>query len=197
MIEALVGKSGIPLALVIDQAGTYLVLSTLGMLAMGIYCEGKTSPAAVLKKISTFPPFIAMALAVLLLDVQYPLWVEATFKRFGDMLAPLALMSVGMQMRLADFQNNQRALAAGLGFKLLVAPSIILACLNGIEGHIDPSSSRVILLESAMGPQIGAGIVATQNNLNPSLVAIMIGVGVPLCLITVPLWSMALTWLGH
>jgi predicted permease len=196
MIEALVGKAGIPLALVIDQAGTYLVLSTLGMLAIGIYCEGRTSPVDILKKISTFPPFIAMVLAALLLDVQYPAWVESTFKRFGDMLAPLALMSVGMQMRLADFQNNQRALAAGLGFKLLVCPTIILACMSGIQVPMDAASSRVILLESAMGPQIGAGIVATQNNLNPSLVTMMIGLGVPLCLVTVPLWSVALTRFG-
>jgi predicted permease len=40
-----------------------------------------------------------------------------------------------------------------------------------------------------MPPMIGAGIVATQAKLDPSLVSLMIGIGIPLAFFTVPAWS--------
>ena len=196
MIEALQGKEGFPFALVIDQAGTYMVLSTLGMLAVSVYCANSNSGAQIAKKIYTFPPFIAMCLAFLLMDTEYPVWLSETLKRLGDMLAPLALLSVGMQIRLGDFVGNKRALAVGLGFKLLVCPVIVLIGFWAFQIEVNKLSSHVILLESAMGPAIGAGIVASQNELNPSLVALMVGVGVPLCLVTVPIWSFGMSLAG-
>jgi predicted permease len=196
MVEALQGKGGIPYALVIDQAGTYMVLSTLGMLVVSLYCSTASSPSQILKKIYTFPPFIAMCLAFLVMDMSYPIWLVATLKRLGEMLAPLALLSVGMQIRLGDLVDNKRALAVGLTFKLLMCPAMVLMGFWLLQIEVNKLSSHVILLESAMGPAIGAGIVASQNSLNPALTSLMIGVGVPLCLITVPAWSYGMTFVG-
>jgi predicted permease len=196
MVEALQGKGGIPYALVIDQAGTYMVLSTLGMLVVSLYCSTASSPSQVFKKIYTFPPFIAMCLAFLVMDMSYPIWLVATLKRLGEMLAPLALLSVGMQIRLGDLVDNKRALAVGLTFKLLMCPAMVLIGFWLLHIEVNKLSSHVILLESAMGPAIGAGIVASQNSLNPALTSLMIGVGVPLCLITVPAWSYGMTFVG-
>ena len=196
MIEALQGKEGIPFALVIDQAGTYMVLSTLGMLAVSVYCAKGSTAKEIGMKIITFPPFIAMCTAFVLMDAQYPAWVTADLKRLGDMLAPLALLSVGMQIRLGDIVGNKAALASGLAFKLILCPVMVLIGFWLFEVEINRLSSHVIVLESAMGPAIGAGIVAAQNDLNPSLVSLMIGVVVPLCLLTVPIWSFALKAAG-
>jgi predicted permease len=193
MIEALQGTAGVPIALVTDQAGTYMVLSTLGMLAVSVYCAKNSSATEIVKKIFTFPPFIAMCFAVLLMDVSYPVWMEATLKRLSDLIAPLALLSVGMQIKLADFAGNKTALATGLAFKLLLCPLFVLLGFWIFQIDIGKSSSQTILFESAMGPAIGAGIVAAQNELNPALVSLMIGVGVPLCLLTVPMWSLGMS----
>jgi malate permease and related proteins len=43
-----------------------------------------------------------------------------------------------------------------------------------------------------MGPQIGGAIVAIQHGLNPPLVSLMVGVGITLSFITLPLWSQLL-----
>ncbi len=51
---------------------------------------------------------------------------------------------------------------------------------------------RVTLFESAMGPQIGGAIVATQNGLNPPLISLMVGIGITLSFLTLPLWWYAL-----
>jgi len=43
-----------------------------------------------------------------------------------------------------------------------------------------------------MAPMIGAGIVAMQYKLNAPLVSLMLGIGIPLSLMTVPAWWYAL-----
>ena len=50
-------------------------------------------------------------------------------------------------------------------------------------------ASRVTLIESAMPPMIGAGIVAAQARLDSELVSLMIGIGIPLAFVTVPAWN--------
>jgi hypothetical protein len=52
-------------------------------------------------------------------------------------------------------------------------------------------AGHVTVIESAMPPMIGAGIVASQAKLDPGLVSLMIGIGIPLAFSTVPAW----TWL--
>jgi predicted permease len=44
------------------------------------------------------------------------------------------------------------------------------------------------VIEAAMLPMIGAGIVASQANLAPRLVSMMIGVGIPLGVLTAAAW---------
>jgi hypothetical protein len=44
------------------------------------------------------------------------------------------------------------------------------------------------MLESAMPPMLGASIIAMDHDLEPDLVAVLIGVGVPLSMLTAWLW---------
>ncbi|WP_228125271.1 AEC family transporter [Candidatus Methylospira mobilis] len=66
-----------------------------------------------------------MVLALALIPVEYAPWFSAMLKRLGDTLAPLALLSVGLQLRLGHVAKHRRNLAIGLGFKLLLAPLAI------------------------------------------------------------------------
>jgi predicted permease len=75
----------------------------------------------------------------------------------------------------------------GLGFKLLAAPAILILIYFGGFGWTG-LNMRITLFESAMGPQIGAAIVATQYGLNPALVTMMVGIGTLLAFATVPAW---------
>jgi malate permease and related proteins len=76
---------------------------------------------------------------------------------------------------------------AGLLFKLVLAPVLILflfAALFGAEGPV----MRVTVLEAAMAPMIGASIVAMDHDLDPPLVTLMLGIGIPLSFLTLPVW---------
>jgi predicted permease len=50
----------------------------------------------------------------------------------------------------------------------------------------------VTIFEAAMGPQIGGAIVAMQYGLSASLITLMVGVGIALSFLTLPLWYFGL-----
>jgi predicted permease len=61
---------------------------------------------------------------------------------------------------------------------------MILAKLLDGTGPI----TRITIFEAAMAPQIGAAIVAMEHKLDPPLVTLMVGIGIPLSFLTLPLW---------
>jgi malate permease and related proteins len=187
MIETFYGKEHLGLGILIDQLGTYMVLSTLGILIAVTYAAGAVSPAAIARKILRFPPFQAVLLALALKPLDYPGGLEVVLGKLGGTLAPLALVSVGYQLRLAELRGRFAALSAGLAFKLVMGPALVLALFAGALGAGGPHI-QVTIFEAAMAPQIGASIVALEHKLDPPLVTLMVGIGIPLSFLTLPLW---------
>lgn len=188
MIETFYGAEYLGLGILIDQLGSYFVLSTLGILVASIYASGRTvSVMAIVRKIAFFPPFQAFVLAFLLMPMEYPSWLTELLKRLGSTLVPLALVSVGYQMRLSAVRGRSKGLAVGLGFKLLLGPALILLLFAGVFGADGPVL-RVTVFEAAMAPMIGASIVAIEHELDPPLMTLMVGVGIPLSFLTLPAW---------
>ncbi len=188
MIETFYGSQGIVLGILIDQMGTYLVLSTLGIMVAALYGQGaRLSVAAVAKKVGTFAPFIALMIALLLLPFEYPEWLTVLLRALSAMLVPLALLSVGFQIQWSAVRGKMSELAIGLGFKLIVAPALIALLFGGVFGARG-EAIQIAIFEAAMAPQIGASIVALEHDLDPPLVTLMVGVGIPLSLISLPVW---------
>lgn len=187
MIEAYYGQQGIASGIVVDQLGSFLVLSTLGITVAGIYSSGRPTAAEIVRRIVLFPPFIALAVALLLIPLEYAPWFTALLKRLGDTLAPLALLSVGLQLRLGHISEHKRNLAIGLGFKLLLAPLMIYLLyvpLAGAHGQ----AIQVTLFEAAMPPMITAAIIASEHDLDPELATLMVAVGLLVSFVTLGGW---------
>jgi predicted permease len=187
MIGAFYGDEHLGLGILIDQLGSYMVLSTLGILVAVTYAAGDASPMAVARKIAKFPPFQAVVLALALKPIDYPAGAEIVLGKLGATLAPLALVSVGYQLRLADLRGRIAALSAGLAFKLVMGPALIMALFTGALGA-GGTVIQVTIFEAAMAPMIGASIVALEHKLDPPLVTLMVGIGIPLSFLTLPLW---------
>ena len=139
------------------------------------------------RKIATFAPFQALLLAFVLRPLEFPEGVESMLNRLGGTLAPLALVSVGYQLRLSDIKGRLQPLALGLLFKLVVGPLIVALVLVKALGASGPLM-QVTIFEVAMASQIGGAIVAIDNKLDPQLVTLMVGIGIPLSFLTLPLW---------
>lgn len=187
MIESFYGASGMPIGIMIDQLGTYLVLSTIGILTICYYSEAAVTSREITMRIVTFPPLIALIVAAALMPFDYPAWLTSVLARLGGTLAPLALVSVGLQLRLGALTGNRGPLAMGLGYKLILGPLLIALVYVGLFG-LHGQTTRVTLFESAMAPQIGGAIVAIQYGLNAQLITLMVGVGTILSFATLPLW---------
>jgi predicted permease len=191
MIETFYGRNGIAIGILIDQLGTYLVLSTLGIVIASTYSAGANSAGDILKRVFTFPPLLALLLALGLMHVEYPHWVDDVLRRLGDMLSPLALVSIGLQLRLDQLRGNKSPLVLGLSFKLLLAPLLLAILYIGVM-RVSGEVIRITLFEAAMGPQIGGAIVAIQHGLNPPLITLMVGIRIVLSFLTLPAWWYAL-----
>lgn len=188
MIETFYGPQFLGLGILIDQLGSYLVLSTLGILVASIYSSGHAINAkAVIRKIVLFVPFQAFVLALLLMPFEYPVWIDDLLKRLGATLVPVALVSVGYQLQLSHVRGKVQPLIVGLLFKLVVGPALILLLFAGVL-RAQGQMLSVTVFEAAMGPMIGASIVAMDHELDPLLVTMMVSIGIPLSFLTVPAW---------
>ncbi len=192
LLEALIGHHAIPIGILIDQPGSFLVLSTLGIMVAAAFSGNKVTIKFVLKRIFTFPPFIALLLSVLwfLADLKgHDLCVDS-FDKIASTLVPLALFSVGLQLKLDINVLRKRwmPLTIGLCFKLLVLPAFFAFFYMKVLGRND-LATQVSVLESAMATMITSAIVASEFNLDNEIANLMVGIGIPLSLITVPLWN--------
>jgi len=191
MIECFFGREHLGVGILIDQLGTYVVLSTVGLLLAATLSAGELTLRAVMRRIFSFPPFLAVLLALATTSLTLPHALEGAFARLGDTLAPLALFSVGYQLRLGALRSRWRPLAAGLGYKLVAGPLLVLAVFAWVWG-LDGSATRIAVFEAAMAPMIGGAIVAIEHKLDEELATLMLGVGIPLSFLTLPLWSVLL-----
>lgn len=187
MVEAFYGKEGLTTAIIADQLGSFFALSVLGITVAGIYSSGRPTATQIIKRIALFPPFISLCIALLLIPIEYADWFSMLLKRLGDTLAPLALLSVGMQLRLGHIAEHKRNLALGLGFKLFLAPlAIYLLYVQMLGAH--GLSMQVTLFEAAMPPMITAAIVASEHDLDPPLANLMVAIGLILSFFTLTGW---------
>ncbi|MCJ8163481.1 AEC family transporter [Pontibacter sp. E15-1] len=189
VIEALYGAEGLKTAILIDQPGTFVVLSTFGVALAAIFSKGQPDVKAITRKVLLFPPFLCFFLALLLnvLHISFPDEIKDVLQRLGSTVTPLALVSVGMQLRIERRSRHWGFLVLGLTFQLVLAPLLIyLLYVKGMR--ISGRLAQISVLEAAMAPMISASIVAASYGLKPRLANMMVGIGIPLSFLTLAVW---------
>lgn len=186
MIEALRGQEALKLAVVADQLGSFLAFSIGGTIVTAIYTGTHTHPAATLRNVLLFPPFVCLvAGAIAGFFGGWPEPVDLVLQRLGATLVPVALFSVGLRLRFEFHRELASAIAGSLLWKLVMAPLVVF--LVGVALAVEQEIRDVAVLEGAAGPMISAAILAEQRNLEPQLARTVLGIGILLSLVTVPL----------
>jgi malate permease and related proteins len=186
LIDALRGQEGLRLALVADQAGTFIMLAVGGTLVAAIYSGGHVSTGTIARKLFWFPPFVSLMLGFVVGAVGgWPGALDTVLERIGGTLVPIALFSVGLQLRLVFGRGRLAPIALGLGWKLAAAPAIV--ALAGVALGVAGMVHTISVLQAAMAPMISAAILAGQNDLEPDLANTVLGAGILLSFVTVPL----------
>ncbi len=183
VISAYFGTEALAYVMVYDQMGSFLALSVYGSIIVALYGHGEGFNAfRIAKKIALFPPFVALVCALVLPLGEYPQPLHALLSRLADTIVPLALVAVGLQLRLRLPKSQLQPFGWALGAKLLLSPLLAAAAL----GLFNPSQTlyAVTVMEAAMGPMITAGALASMAGLNPRLSSAIVGYGTLLCLLT-------------
>jgi len=192
MMQALHGSEGLTLAVVADQLGCFPLLASAGVAVAAWYSGKSPQPAMIARRILTFPAFLALVVGGIAGALGgWPPVFDSVFAPIGATLTPLALFSVGLQFKFHLGERQLPALLLGLGWKLALAP---LAALGlGVAAGVGGLTLTVGVLQAAMAPMISAAILADEHKLEPTLANTILGAGIVLSLITIPLGNL---WLG-
>lgn len=204
LLEALIGPHAIATGILVDQPGSSLTLSTLGIAVAAFYSGAKITPSYMIRRVCTFPPFIALVASALWFmgwGHSHPESLDAFFPAFDKIaatLVPLALFSVGFQLSFESkvFKQRWLPLTVGLCFKLVFIPLFFMGLYMKIFNHND-LATHVTVIESAMASMITSAVVAAEFNLDAEIANLMVGVSIILSLITVPLWNFFLSPYFH
>lgn len=191
MLQALHGQAGLSLAVVADQLGTFPLLSSAGIVVASIYAGRSPNVGLIVRRILTFPAFVALVVGIVVGALGgWPDALHSVLAPIGATLTPLALFSVGMQFRFQLEREQAGALAWGLGWKLVLVP--LLCWLIGRALGVGGLVLTVGVLQAAMAPMISAAILADEYELDPRLANALLGAGIVLSLLTIPLGNLLL-----
>lgn len=195
MVQALLGAQALPYAVVYDQFGTFVMLSTLGLVVLARY-GGEHPPTRreIALRIARFPPMWALAFGLTLMPEQPPAWIASALERLAGVLLLLVMLAVGLTIQLRLPRDEIAPLATGLLLKLALLPALSLGLALGVGLRGDVL--QVAVLESAMPPMITAAALAISHGLAPRLAAALVGYGIVLSLATLPAWTFLLQRLG-
>ncbi len=192
LVQALLGEDALAYAVVYDQLGTFLLLSTFGLYVVARHAGDAPPDARTMAlRMLRFPPLWALAIALVAMPAQPPAWLDAMLQRLADALLPLAMLAVGLALKLKLPRDEMAPLAVGLGLKLVAMPLLAFAGVAAI-GMASPAR-EVVVLESGMPAMISAAALAGAHGLAPRLAAALVGYGILLAMATLPAWR----WILH
>lgn len=189
IIEFFWGTEGLSTALLIDQGGSYLLVSSLSVVVGTLYSEKEGDLKKIPWKIISFPPFLFLMIAVgmSILKIPTPDFLLPLLGGIGKTMAPIALLAISLKFNWEPQSLRSRFFWMGMGYRLLLAPLIIWL----VYQFFLPKESlelRVTVLESGMAPMITGSIVAINFDLNPKLASQLSGLGMPISLLTLFIW---------
>ncbi|MBT0810308.1 AEC family transporter [Litoribacter ruber] len=189
IIEALYGSEGLKIAFLIDQPGSFLIVSSLAVVVAGIYGDRQLRKRDIGRKILMFPPFIFffIGLSMSLAEITFTGHAQEFLQLLGWTLSPVALLAVGMQVNLNVDELKEKKLWAGLAFSLLVAPLAVMGIIGPLL-DFDGLIYQVMVMEAAMPSMITASIVAISYHLNPRLASLMVSLGILISAVTLTMW---------
>ncbi len=187
LIAAFYGEQYLSIAIICDQT-MFLMLSTMGIIAAlkGGSKSGKISSRFILKRLFTFPPFLGCISALVLSQFFNLDFAEPLFDKLAATVAPLALFSVGLQLKFNGWRKLIPQISISMLYKLILAPLcvLVLALVFGIKEDI----AKISIFEAAMPTVITSSIIAEQFSLNTKLVNLIIGISILVGFVTTGIW---------
>ncbi|SKB91395.1 hypothetical protein SAMN05660477_01805 [Soonwooa buanensis] len=187
LISAFYGESLLSIAIICDQT-MFLALSTLGIISAlkGGSKSGNINAKFILKRLFTFPPFLGCIGALVISQFVDLSFAEPFFDKLAATVGPLALFSVGLQLKFNGWKKLMPQISTSMLYKLILAPAIVfgLALIFGIKGYV----AKISIFEAAMPTLVTSSIIAEQFRLNTKLTNLIIGISIIVGFFTSAMW---------
>ena len=188
LITAYFGADALPIGIVSDQM-TFFLLSTVGVVVAmkgSLKKTGQVDYWFILKRVFTFPPLIGCLLALIIprfIDISS---LDDFFKILGSTVSPIALFSIGLQLNFGIVKSEIPNIIYALLYKLIVAPAFValIAIWLNLKGEI----IQVSMFEMAMPSLVATSMILSHFKLNSKLGNSVIGLSIPIGLLTTYLW---------
>ena len=124
------------------------------------------------------------ALAVNLLNIELPLWLDRPIELIAAALIPMMLLTLGIQMAAMPRRMPVGLVFVPIVIKLVVAPVVALGAVTivGLSG-ID---SKIVILQAAMPAAVFTSLIALEHDLEPDFVTSVVLVGTLVSALTLP-----------
>lgn len=182
VVHTLLGEEAIPYVLMYDQFGTFLILSLYGAAVIARYETGVFHKRLIVKKLLVFPPFLFLLFA--LVFGQMPVGMQPYLQMLSSTLVPLALVSVGYSMKFGG-EVDYALFTQSIVLKLIIMPILAFGILFAMG--TEPLALKTAVLESGMPSMITAGALAIAAGFAPELSAALVGYGIVISLVTLPM----------
>ncbi len=183
---AFLGEEGLRYAVIFDQLASFLPVSILSPFILA-YGQEKENVSIDWKRIVTFPPFVTLVLSFLIKPfVSIPDFILNSFHTLGITVIPLALFSVGFNLRFSAVRERIRDVLTVLFIKMIFVPLLLIFILYSL-GFEFSIPIKATILEISMPPMVLASIFVIGANLDKDLAVSSVGLGILVSFITVPL----------
>ncbi|MFT4636140.1 MAG: putative permease [Arenicella sp.] len=197
MVLAFFDDTVLGYAIFFDQLGGFLILSTFGLIVVALYTpsqNGEAGPvklAQIGKRVFSFPPFIALLIAVFVPLESILIWISTPLGLLGSLLMPAALFVLGVQFQPKLLPEHKIPLFSAIALKMLVAPILALLIVETLGTNAEVRIASVF--ESAMPSMITPGLMAIHAGIAPRFVATLLGYSTVVAFITLPVIAWLLT----
>ncbi len=184
---ALFGEESVKYVIIFDQFASFLPVVLLSPFILA-YGQESGNVKIDWKKIITFPPFVTLIVSFLIKPfISIPEFVLGSLHLLGLTVVPLALFSVGLNLRFSNLKERIRDVSAVLFIKMVFVPSLflLLFLFVGIEAGL---FSKVAIIEVAMPPMVLASILVIGANLDRDLAASSVASGIIFSFVSVPIF---------
>ncbi len=181
---ALIGEEGLRYAVVFDQLASFLPVSLISPFILS-YGQSSGNIGIDIKKVITFPPFIALLSAFMIKGIYIPEFVLNGLKMLGLTVIPLALFSIGINLRFSKVRERIKDISVVIFIKMIFVPLFALVVLYLFS--VKPETQWLsFIVEISMPPMVLASILVIGAGLDRDLAVSSVGIGIIISFITVP-----------
>ncbi len=186
------GEQSLQYAIFVDQPGSFLILSTFGVLIAAYFSATDFSFKSIALRLIKFPPFLIFIVALFIPKEIISGTAFNVLEFLGKFMVPLAILSLGLQFKVKFKETDWKKLSAGLMYKLILAPFLIFILFYFVL-HKSGELYSISVLECAMPPMITASILATEYDLDKELANVLPAFGILFSVPTLLFWKWLLS----